>query len=369
MSVLKRGNNWYIDFRFNYVRYRKRSPDNSKAGAEAYESILRHKLARGEPIVEVKYGQTITFKAFSDIWMKTYVETNNKWSEQKNKRTMLRANLLPYFGDKKLNEITSQKIEEYKALKRQTGLKNKSINNHVSCLRKCLNMAMEWEYLEDVPRMKLLKVPPTEINFLTIEECNKLLAVAKGEIYDMIFVALRTGLRFGELIALKWSDIDYVGKILIIQRSISEGKLGSTKGNKIRKIPIMLDLLDFLTKKKKHSEYIFANEAGNPMKQAYCCDRMKELFKKAGIKHTTWHMLRHTFASHLANNGINIQAIKELLGHTDIKTTMRYAHIAPSTLVDAINTLHDHSFGIWTQGGHKINNVLFQLAPTNLQVG
>lgn len=355
MSTQKRGDNWYINFRFNRTRYRLKSPDNSMSGAKMYESMLRQKLARGEsletPQEEIKIIPA--FAEFSKEWMTSYVENNNKWSEIQNKRTILKVNLLPFFGNFRLDQISNRDIEEYKALKIKSGLNPKSINNHLSCLRKCLNTASEWNIITNVPKIKLLKVPPPQTFFITPEECDMLLQTAEGNWHDMILTVLRTGLRFGELIALKWSDIDFNRKILTVQRSIVRGKIGSTKSNKNRIIPLAYDLSELLSSKTRTSEYIFTNENGQILKQNYCLKKISALAKLAGIRKIGWHALRHTFASHLANNGVIIQAVQQLLGHSDLKTTMRYAHLAPETLVDAIAVLQIHSSKVWTQDGHK----------------
>ncbi|MBP6859096.1 MAG: site-specific integrase [Candidatus Magasanikbacteria bacterium] len=356
MSVHKRGNNWYVNFWHNRIRYRKRSPDNSKAGAQLYESLLLQKLARGESLQEKQaVANTIvpTFANFSHEWMTSYVETNNKFSEIRNKRHILKADLIPFFGKTNLDQITSRSVEEYKAFKMKYGLKNKTINNQLSCLRKCLNTALEWDIITKVPRIKLLKVPPSEVIFLKPHECDALLQAATGDWREMIFTVLRTGLRFGELIALKWSDIDFESRILTVQRNIVRGIVTSPKSNKARKIYLSADLLEVLAKRKRTSEYIFIDEKGNVLRQDPC--RVKILFfaQQAGIRRIGWHTLRHTFASHLANNGITIQAIQALLGHSDLKTTMRYAHLASETLINAINVLQTCSAKIWTQNGHK----------------
>lgn len=375
MSTRKRKNNWYIDFRFDRIRYRKRSPENSKAGAQAYEAILRQKLARGEVVspTEELAKEMPTFATFANEWMSSYVENNNKYSEVQNKRTILKLNLLPFFGTTPLDQITIRSVEEYKALKIKSGLKNKSINNHLSCFRKCLNIAQEWGVIESVPRIRLLKVPPPETFFLTPEECDALLQVAENNWHDMVFTVLRTGLRFGELIGLKWSDVDLKGKLLTIQRSIVRKRVGSTKSNKIRKIPLADDLLQLLASKKRKGEFIFTDENGEMLKQDFCRTKILALAQQAGIRKIGWHTLRHTFASHLANNGVTIQAIQQLLGHSDLKTTMRYTHIAPETLVDAIEVLERHSSKVWSQGGHKIEKTVaplqFVLAPNRSSLG
>ncbi len=357
MSTYKRGDHWYVDFRFGRTRYRKYSPDDSKAGAQLYESILRQKLSRGEPITEkeVKSARLVipTFAEFSREWMRSYVEINNKYSEARNKQNILTANLIPFFGNLKLDYITPRAIEEYKAFKLKSGLTNKTVNNQLSCLRKCLNTALEWEVIEKSPRVKMLKVPPPEVTFLTTQECEALLTVATDQWREMLFTVMRTGLRIGELIALKWSDIDFYSRIMTVQRNIVRAKVTTPKSNKIRKIYLSADLLEVLSNKQRIGEYIFTDAKGNAHRYDPCRVKILEIAKLAGIRTIGWHTLRHTFASHLANNGIAIQAIQVLLGHSDFKTTMRYSHMASETIIHAINVLESRSVKFWSQFGHN----------------
>lgn len=355
MTARKRSNTWYIDFRFCHRRYRLKSPVNTRAGAGTFEASVRQQLARGESLVsEAGLEKEVpTFAAFAVEWMSSYVETNNKHSEIRNKRSILRFRLIPFFGKLPLDQITIRSIEEYKAIELKSKLKNKSINNHLSCLRKCLNTAREWGIIREVPQVRLLKVPPPETFFLKPEECDALLAAAHGSWRDMIFTVLRTGLRFGELIALQWTDIDFERRILTVQRSIVRGQIGGTKSNRIRKIPFTSDLGMMLLGRRRTSQFVFTNEKGDYFKQDTCRIHMRALAKQAGIRPIGWHTLRHTFASHLANNGVTVQVIQQLLGHSDLKTTLRYAHIAPETLVGAVEVLPLYSGKLWAQDGHK----------------
>src|SRR3989344_2190680 len=100
MAVRKIKHSWWVDFRADYIRHRKRSPENTKAGAEAYEALLRQKIARGEPIgkaAQVKQ-QGQSFARFASKWFEEYVVTNNKYSEQRAKKYILDASLIPFFG-------------------------------------------------------------------------------------------------------------------------------------------------------------------------------------------------------------------------------------------------------------------------------
>jgi integrase len=212
-----------------------------------------------------------------------------------------------------------------------------------------------------MPIIKLLKVPPPETVYLTVKELRALLEAVDNQWREIIFTFIRTGLRFGELIALKWQDIDFDQKIITVQRSIARGRIGSPKSNKIRKIPLANDLATLFSLKKRVGEFVFCDPKGEVLKQKGCDKKILKFGLMAGIeKRTTWHVLRHSFATHLANNGTAIPVVQALLGHSDLRTTMRYAHIAPVTLVNAIETLPACSVPFWTQDGHKS-----EIAPVN----
>jgi integrase len=341
MSVRKIRASWWIDFRFNNTRYRKKSPVNSKQGAKDYEALLRQKLARGESIEEERSEKKQLFSEFAWYWFEVYAKTNNKHSEILNKEGILRVHLVPFFGKTKLDCISNQLVEKYKREKQKTRLCNKSINNHLTVLRKCLETALEWQILDNTPRVKLLKTPPSKFDYLNESECKLLLDNSSGNLHDMILMALNTGLRFGELIALTWKDIDFEKKLLTINKAIAKGVLGSTKSNKNRYIPLTDSVIEMLRQKNKNNDLVFY-ENGSFLVQAKYVKQLHSLCRKLKFRRIGWHVLRHTFASHLAQKGISLKAIQELLGHSDIKTTMRYTHLSPRELRQAVDVL---SFG------------------------
>jgi len=351
MSIFKKRNKYWINISFNRARYRLPSPDNTYAGAKAYESLIRQKLARGEPIKEeTEKKETFTFNSFSEQWFNVYVKNNNKKSEIIQKESILRNHLRPFFGSKLLEEINNLDIEKYKAEKTKTGLANKTINNQLTVLSKCLRIAEEWGVLDRMPKIKKLKVQPQKFDFLTEEECRLLLDNSEGYLREMIFFAIKTGLRFGELIAIDWNDINFKESLLTVRRSIVLGEMGSTKSNKIRYIPLTDDICQMLIQRFKKSGYVFSDKLGNPFKQHHCCEGLYSLCKRVGLRKIGWHTFRHTFASHLIQNGVSIKAVQELLGHSDIVTTMRYSHLGPSTLREAIKTLelrNDNNLDFW----------------------
>ncbi|MGV8018293.1 MAG: tyrosine-type recombinase/integrase [Ignavibacteria bacterium] len=340
MSVIRRGKSYWVDIGFNRSRIRKRSPENSFKGARAYELLLRQKLARGESIFLNKSTEKHLFRDMSSHWLEIYVKNNNKYSEYINKKYILNSDLIPYFGDRTIVEINGYMIERYKShLISLNKLSPKSINNRLCVLSRCLRSAEEWGILANVPKIKLLKVPPQKYDYLTEYEATQLLTNAHNMWKDMILLAMKTGLRFGELIALQWKDINFEKKILTVSRNRVRDLDCSPKNNKSRIIPLTSSVMKMLSDKNKKYIYVFHDKRGEPLKHDYCIDNLHLICRNADIREIGWHSLRHTFASHLASRNNSIVAIKELMGHSDIKTTMRYTHVNLPVLANVISSL------------------------------
>lgn len=342
MSVRKLRNSWWVDFRFDDIRYRKRSPENSQSGARAYELLLRQRLTHGESINGKKQKEKPlpTFKEFSDQWFGTYVLTNNKISEQITKRSALKNHLVPFFGNHKLVEISNLQIEEYKAEKLRQGLSPEWINHHLRILGKCLRTAQEWIGLESIPKMKQLKVPPQKFDFLSPDESEQLLdSIQNKKWYTMVLIALRTGLRCGEILGLRWEDVDLDKELLTVRRSVVRNIIGTPKNNRERYIPLTREVCDALRNIKESDGFIFRRPGGKPMSYSTLKYRLHSFCRDIGLRKIGWHALRHTFASHLVAGAVPMRAVQELLGHSDLKTTLRYTHLAPSALRQAVEIL------------------------------
>ena len=352
MAVRKIRDAWYADFRFMRERYRRKSPENSRRGAEAFERLLMQKLLSGESINEPTIVIKRTFKEFSKEWFKTYVVTNNKRSEQQSKETILRLHLTPFFGAMSLDEITSHSIEQYKRSHQATGAHPKTINNQLTVLKKLMHSAIEWGELETIPVIKCLKVPPCKIRFLSQEESHKLYGDFTEPYWrSMVVVGLFTGMRLGELIGLQWEDVDFEEHLVHVRRAIVRGEVTSPKSHKSRSIPMSTSLDDLLFQMREPKGLVFHQEDGNPVtpKQAEC--GLWRLCSRTGIKKIGWHALRHTFASQLVMKNVPMRHVQQLLGHSSIVMTERYAHLAPHTLHDAVavldtpNAMFGHSVG------------------------
>lgn len=346
MTVRKIRNSWWVDFRTNYVRYRKRSPDNTRAGAQAYEALLRQKLARGESIQKPATRQSDLLKDFAWKWYDTYVVPNNKAGERMNKKMALEGCIVPFFGDMSVRGISSYHIEQYKARLRKSELSAKTINNRLTILSTCLTMAYEWLELEGAPpKIIWLKCPPPKTDYLSLDECGLLLSHAKGALYDMVLIALRTGMRRGEIIGLQWASVDWQTQSITVRHSLCEytQELGTTKSNRERHIPIDADVYTTLFNRKRETGYVFVDAANRRLTGKQLRQHLNGLCHQAGLRKIGWHTLRHTFASHLAMKGVPLNAVQTLLGHSSITTTMRYAHVAPSALRSAIELLNPKS--------------------------
>jgi len=375
MSTRKIKQSWWVDFRFNDFRYRKKSPDNSKSGAAVYESILRQNLSRGEPIDgKIDNCNFPTYREFAEKWFSTYVRNNNKPSEQKSKSVILISHLIPAFGHLRIDNITSLMVEEYKNKKLKYGLSPKTINNHLVVLSKSLKTAQEWVGLVSLPRVKFLKVPPQSFNFLTSIESGKLLDGIKDNMWRaMVLLAVRTGLRLGELVALQWEDIDMKNRLITVRRSAVRGVVSSPKSNKHRYIPFSDEVHEALLSLNNKKGLVF-NLNNCLMNHETPRLNLIRICEKAGVKKIGWHNLRHTFASQLVAAGASLKAVQELLGHSDIRTTMRYSHLAPSTLIDTVKLLDTIKTVKIENFGQQVGNVassifsLDQKTPVNTGV-
>jgi len=363
MAVRKIKHSWWVDIRHNQRRHRIRSPENSRAGAQAYEAVLRQKLARGESLDSAIWDKKEEnrrqhFKDFAWIWLDTYAKPNNKFSEIRQKTFALKKHLIPFFGETRLNQIDTALVEKYKALKVSSGtLGKKTINNHLAVLSKCLSVAQEWYDLPKRAKIKLLKLPPHTFHFLSPEEADLLLAHSSGVWKDIIFTGLKTGLRRGELKGLSWSDINWHNKTLTVRQSWSEASqcLDTPKSNRERHIPLTNQMVEMLLRRKQTNGIVFPNEVGKRFTANRLNVELSKACTRAGIREISCHVLRHTFASHLIINGASIKEIQELLGHANIQITMRYAHLAPSSLRNAISLLEPNQSvrknDFWATGG------------------
>jgi integrase len=191
--------------------------------------------------------------------------------------------------------------------------------------------------------VKLLKVPQQRFDFLTFEELSRLIEAMKDdpERLALVLLGAEAGLRQGETMALEWGDVDLVAGLLTVRRSSWKGVIGTPKSSRERKVPLTGRLTAAL-KAIKHlkSELVLCHQDGKPPTQSAIEAALRFGCKRAGLRSIGSHVLRHSFCSHLAMRGAAPKAIQELVGHSTLTMTLRYMHLAPSALTEAIGLLN-----------------------------
>jgi integrase len=257
----------------------------------------------------------------------------------KNKRSWKRDEellkpLCKLFGSKKLSDISTKDIEEFK-LVRIKEVSPATLNRSLSVLRHLFNLAKRWKkFFGDNPVSiaGLLEENNIVERILTLEEQNRLIESSICYLRPIIIAALNTGMRRGEILGLKWSDIDWDNNLITIIQTNSKSK-------KQRKIFINSVLKKQLVELKLQSggnEHVFLDDNGNRLREIK--NGFNAACKRAGIEGLRFHDLRHTAATRMIEAGGNIVAVSKILGHSDIKTTMRYTH-PENSLKDALESL------------------------------
>ncbi len=351
MSVTRRKDRkcWMVHIKYKHPdgtveHIRRKSPVNTRRGAERYERDIRQALLDGTFERKEEIKEIPTLGEFAKEFIENYATVHNKRSEVISKQGNLKRYLIPAWGHLRLDKIRVRNIDQlkYDILKR--GLSPKTINNTLATLSKMLHYAEDLEIIDYIPRIRHLRVPDTEFDFLTFDEADRLLKAAdyNPEWRGMIFFAIKTGLRWGELSELRWSDIDLVERRMRVQRNFSRGEVTDRKNRTAYTLPLSPDTVEFL-KNHRHlkGELVFCKEDGGRHIHRRGDVAIKRACRKAGLRLIGWHTLRHTFASHLAMRERSLLEIKELLGHKDIKSTIRYAHLMPEKKHEAIAVLDD----------------------------
>jgi excisionase family DNA binding protein len=339
---------WEVDIRVqlpdgSVIRERKKASATSKLAAQKWaESRERVLLVHGKPKPVKEELQTIpTVKEFALRFLDGYAKANRlKPSGIASKETVLRVHLARAFGDKRLDEITTEDVQRLKAT--LTERAPKTVNNILTTLSVVLRTAVEWGVIEDVPcSIKLLRAPKTEASFHDFEEFERLVEVARSEASALLVVLLggEAGLRCGEMMALEWTDVDLTKRQLTVARSEWKGHVTMPKGGRLRYVPLTRRLTDALREARHlRGPRVLCDGAGKPLTQKVVQVLVRQTARRANVKPGI-HILRHSFCSHLAMRGAPARAIQELAGHQDLGTTQRYMHLSPAALDAAIRLL------------------------------
>lgn len=311
---------------------------NSKVAAEEAERRAIEELIKGAPYEAAGEGAGRTVTSFAVAYLAT-AEAKDKASSIESKRQILRDHILPRIGDRDLAAVTYAVIEDVKiALSKRLG--KKTVNNVLTVLRGMLALASKRGLIAGVPTFEWLRPAPPELSFLSFADADRLIAGAEGDWQNMITLAMRAGLRISELLALQWSDVDLRAKRLVVRRATVRNIESSTKSNRERAVDLSPSAVDALRQQKHlRGPYVFCDAGGQPWRRGATKDPLWKACDAAGLPRCGWHILRHTFASHLVMRGAPIKAVQELLGHASLEVTLRYAHLAPETKASAVALL------------------------------
>lgn len=248
-----------------------------------------------------------------------------------------------YLRDRPVSSLTRPDISRYIDLRRVHGLSNSSINREISVLSAAINYAVKrWGWNISNPVSGLyLKMPEGRMRWLTREEAQRLLTAGRvsdaPHLYDFLRLALNTGMRRGEMLGLEWRRVDF-GEARLLLEGIH------TKNGKRRYVPLNRGALDALKSRLQFrdqfspgSPWVFVQRNGKPVVQVNFAFR--QACEKAGVEDFRIHDLRHTFASWLVSSGVPLSELRDLLGHSSIVQTERYAHLAPGRLHYAVEIL------------------------------
>ena len=329
---------WRYRFSYNGERHSGSTPKghNTKNAADRIE---RQKLE--QLIARTRTGTMPTVREFAEQFL-DYQRSRTKPLTQIQQKATINNLIVPALGKLRLDQIARQHIDGL-ATAWAESCEPKTINTRLGTVRRMLSLAVEWEIVIRVPRIEFRKIAKQDPRFLTDEEMTALIDKAEPQWKEMILVALRTGLRIGELRGLQWGDVDPHRRVIHVRRTDPGRRhLDATnpKGNRERTVPLTIESAEALARIKpagvKSTEWIWPallRRSGEKRSRARsekgCWHAVTRAAERAGLADVGWHTLRHTYASHLVMRGIPIRLVQKWLGHASIKETEKYAHLYP----------------------------------------
>lgn len=340
MAVYKRGSIYWVRFTWNGEEIRVSARTTSRAEAKAYEKELREQYGRiargGQPRrTFVEALERYLTENLPDLKIKT----------QERYKTSSRM-LLPHFEKLYLDQFTEARLAEYRSSRKAGGASNSTINRDMIVLSAVFRHAVEdWGWLKESPfkKIKKLKEPKERVRYLTRghpgeadNEYQRLLAAANSKLRAMIIVAVGTGMRLEEQFSLTWPQVNF------FRREIT---LTVTKSDRRRIVPMSDEVIAQISAQPRHirEPYIFWH-GGDGKRYSNVRTAFETALRNAKIKDFTWHDLRHTFASWAVQDGMDIYKLSQIMGHSSVSVTMRYAHLR-------VDDLHKAMEGIGTKVG------------------
>jgi integrase len=269
---------------------------------------------------------------------------------------LLRKHLIPRFGGQRLCDVSRVEVQQYLLEKLKQGFAWETTNHLRHLLSKVMGTAVNWEYIPNNP-VHGVKMPERTLKrphrFLTAEEVRRLLTASKEPIRTIILLATMTGLRIGEILALRWGRVDLLRGTLLVAETCYKGHFGTpkTRASK-REVPlapaVVRELKGHYSRSADHSPsaLVFATNQGAPLAADNLRKKsLRTACKRAGMQRIDWHTLRHTHGTLLHSQGTPLKVAQAQLGHSHMATTLEiYTHASGSAQREAVNLLEDQLF-------------------------
>ena len=331
------------------------------------QAEVKEKLKKAiEENVGIDYGRakTYTVGSWLEVWMENYAKIKLRPSTYKTSQGFLKNHIKPQIGSIPLADLTSLDLQQFykhlldggrvdriEAKKKPKGLAPKTVRNIHQMIGSAYNLAIEQKLVTRNPAdgCALPKVERKEMQTLPVEQLTSFLREAKDSgVFALYYIDLTTGLRRGELLGLKWSDIDLEKGDLRVQRQIGriDGKIIEmplkTK-NAYRTLPLSADAISVLMQQRRktgNSEWVFPSPTGGPMSPDSVLHMLQRVLKRAGLPRIRFHDLRHTFATMALQNGVDVKTVSSMLGHYSAGFTLdTYAHVTTDAQLKAAQTM------------------------------
>ena len=331
------------------------------------QAEVKEKLKKAiEENVGIDYGRakTYTVGKWLEVWYENYAKIKMRPSTYLTYHGYIENHIKPQLGKIPLNDLTTLHLQQfYKKLlaegrveriesqKQPKGLSAKTVRNIHQIISSALKLASEQRLIVRNPAdgCALPKVEHKEMKTLTADQLSAFFREARDSgVYELYYLDLTTGLRRGELLGLKWTDVDLDRGVLKIQRAISRqnGKVVEaplkTK-NAYRTLPLSADAIDVLKMQKckvGNSEWVFPSPSGGPMSPDSVLHMLQRVLKRAGLPRIRFHDLRHTFATMALQNGVDVKTVSSMLGHYSAGFTLdTYAHVTTDAQLKAAQTM------------------------------
>ena len=349
------------------------SPERLTLGSDARRMTIRFSaltysgatdLCIGYQLVGFAKAKAYTVGSWLEVWMENYAKVKLRPSTFKTSQGFLKNHIKPQIGSIPLADLTSLDLQRFykhlldggrvdriEAKKKPKGLAPKTVRNIHQMIGSAYNLAIEQKLVGRNPTQgcALPKVEHKEMKTLTADQLSAFFQEAKDSgVYELYYLDLATGLRRGELLGLKWTDVDLDRGVLKIQRAISRqnGKVVEaplkTK-NAYRTLPLSVDAIDVLKMQKckvGNSEWVFPSPSGGPMSPDSVLHMLQRVLKRAGLPRIRFHDLRHTFATMALQNGVDVKTVSSMLGHYSAGFTLdTYAHVTTDAQLKAAQTM------------------------------